>query len=49
MKRIIDKKINKRKQKIRKRTKKRNWKEQLSPMLQASNIHYEMDGRYKGI
>jgi len=31
------------------KTKKRNWKEQLLPMLQASNIHYEMDGRYQGI
>ena len=49
MKRIIGKKLNKRKQKIRKRTKKRNWKEQLLPMFQASNIHYEMDGRYQGI
>ncbi len=49
VKRIIGKKLNKRKQKIRKRTKKRNWKEQLLPILQASNIHYEMDGRYQGI
>ena len=49
MKKIIDKKLKKRKEEIRKRTKKRNWKEQLLPMVQASNIHYEIDGRHKGI
>lgn len=49
MKRIIGKKLNKRKQKIRKKTKKRNWKEQLLPMMRASNIHYEVDDRHQGI
>jgi len=49
VKKIIDKKLKKRKEEIRKRTKKRNWKEQLLPVLQASNIHYEIDGRHKGI
>ena len=49
MKKSIHKKLKKRKQKIKKRTKKQNWEEQQTPMLEASNIHYEVDGRNQGI
>jgi len=45
----ISKKLAKCKQKISKRLKKRNWTEQLTPMLKASNIQYEIDGRHQGI
>ncbi len=36
-------------EKISKKLKKRNWAEQLQPMLKATNIHHEFDGRYQGI
>ena len=49
VKRNIFQKLAKRKKKIDKRVKKRNWENQASPMLSASNIHYDMDGRNKGI
>ena len=49
MKRNISKKLAKRKKKITKRLKKRNWGNQPHPMLSASNIHYDIDGRNKGI
>ena len=49
MKRNISKKLEKRKKKITKRLKKRNWQNQPHPMLSASNIHYDIDGRNKGI
>ena len=49
MKRNISKKLEKRKKKIIKRLKKRNWENQPHPMLSASNIHYDIDGRNKGI
>ena len=39
----------KRKRKIAKRIKRKQWKNQPKPMFTASNIHYEMDGRHKGI
>jgi hypothetical protein len=45
----IDKKLAKRKKKIRKKLKKRNWAQQAHPMFKASNIHYEFDGRHQGI
>lgn len=45
----IDKKLAKRKKKIRKKLKKRNWTQQAHPMFKASNIHYEFDGRHQGI
>jgi hypothetical protein len=45
----IDKKLAKRKRKISKRLKKRNWTQQPHPMFKASNIHYEFDGRHQGI
>ncbi|MBC8482035.1 MAG: IS1380 family transposase [Planctomycetes bacterium] len=48
MKQNISKKLAKRKKKIAKRLKKRNWEKQSRPMLSASNIHYDIDGRNKG-
>ena len=41
--------LAKRKRKIAKRLKRRNWKNQAKPMFSASNIHYEIDGRHEGI
>jgi len=41
--------LAKRKRKIKKRLKRKQWEHQLTPMFTASNIHYEMDGRHKGI
>ena len=49
MKDNIYKKLAKRKRKIAKRTKRKNWEAQSKPMFKASNIHYEFDGRQKGI
>jgi hypothetical protein len=46
---IINKKLAKRKRKIEKRLKRKQWEKQLTPMFTASNIHYEIDGRHKGI
>jgi hypothetical protein len=45
----IYKKLAKRKRKIAKRIKRKNWEAQSKPMFKASNIHYEFDGRQKGI
>jgi hypothetical protein len=41
--------IAKRKKKITKRLKRKQWENQPKPMFKGSNIHYEMDGRHKGI
>jgi len=41
--------LAKRKRKIEKRLKRKQWENQPRPMFRASNIHYEMDGRHKGI
>lgn len=49
MKKSVGKKIKNRKKKIKKRTRRRNWEEQNRPMLSGSNIHYDFDGRNKGI
>ena len=49
MKRNIAKKLAKRKKKIVKKLKKRNWENQPQPMFAGSNIHYDIDGRNKGI
>lgn len=49
MKKSISKNLTKRKQKISKRLKKRNWENQPLPMLKTTNIHYEMDGRHQGL
>ena len=43
------KNIEKRKKKIGKKLKKRNWEDQPRPMLSGSNIHYDVDGRRNGI
>jgi hypothetical protein len=49
VKKNIAKKLAKCKQKISKKLKKRNWTEQIVPMLKASNIQYEVDGRLQGV
>lgn len=49
MKAKINKKLAKRKRRIVKRTKKQNWSQQPKPMMNASNIHYDIDGRHQGI
>jgi len=41
--------LAKRKRKITKRLKRKQWENQPKPMFNALNIHYEMDGRHKGI
>ncbi len=45
----ISKNLTKRKQKIDKRLERRRWSNQPNPMFGGSNIHYEFDGRQKGI
>ncbi|HOO51139.1 MAG TPA: IS1380 family transposase [Alphaproteobacteria bacterium] len=49
MKQNILKKLARRKRKIAKRVKKRNWSEQPRPMMTGGNIRYEVDGRRQGI
>lgn len=49
MNKINSKKLEKRKRKINKRLKRKQWENQPKPMFAASNIHYEMNGRHKGI
>lgn len=49
MKKNITKKLAKRKKKISKKLKNRNWTDQPYPMFKASNIHYEIDARHQGI
>lgn len=49
MKQNISKKLADRKRKIAKRTEKRNWENQTKPMMSCSNIHYDVDGRSRGI
>jgi DDE family transposase len=49
VKRNILKKLAKRKRKISKRLKRRNWSDQPRPMMNGGNIHYEIDGRHQGI
>ena len=49
MRRDIQKKLEKRKRKITKKLKKKNWEDQPRPMLSGSNIHYDIDGRHSGI
>ena len=43
------KKLDKRKRKIAKKLKNRNWDDQPFPMLSGSNIHYDVEGRLSGI
>jgi len=49
MKNTTSKKITKRSNSISNITKKRNWKDQPLPMINASNINYDIDGRLSGI
>ena len=49
MKKNNSKILAKRKRKINRRLKRKQWEDQPKPMFSASNIHYEMSGRYKGI
>jgi hypothetical protein len=41
--------LAKRKRNINRRLKKKQWENQHNPMIKASNITYEIDGRHKGI
>jgi hypothetical protein len=43
------KNLKRRKKKIEKRLERWNWEDQSRPMFQGSNIHYEVDGRNKGM
>ena len=49
MKKNISEKLAKRKRKISKRIKKRNWSNQPRPMMTGGNIRYDIDGRHKAI
>ncbi len=49
MKKNTAKNLAKRKKKIEKRVERKNWESQPKPMLTATDIHYEVDGRHKGI
>jgi hypothetical protein len=49
VKKLNHKILSKRKRKIEKRLGRRNWEEQEHPMFKGSNIHYDLDGRGKGI
>jgi hypothetical protein len=49
VKKLNHKNLNRRKKKIEKRLGRRNWEDQPRPMFQGSNIHYEVDGRNKGM
>ena len=49
MKKSISKKLEKRKRKINKRIKKKQWPHQPKPMMTGSNIVYDIDGRHQGI
>ena len=41
--------LRRRKQRIERRLKPRNWHGQAAPMLAASNVHYELSDRDRGI
>jgi len=49
VKKLNHKILAKRKKKIAKRLKRKQWENQLNPMFNGKNIHYEIDGRHKGI
>ena len=49
MNRNITNKLAKRKRKIAKRVKKKNWRHQAKPMLGGGNICYDFDGRHQAI
>lgn len=48
VKKNISKKLAKRKRKIAKRVKKKNWPQQPKPMMAGRNIVYDLDGRHQG-
>lgn len=48
MKKNIEKKLAKRKRKIARRVKRRNWQDQPRPMMGGGNICYDVDGRHEG-
>jgi len=49
VKKLNHKNLSRRKKKIEKRLERRNWEDQPRPMFQGSDIHYEIDGRNKGM
>lgn len=49
MNKLNHKNLKRRKKKIEKRLERQNWEDEPRPMFQGSNIHYEVDGRNKGI
>ncbi len=49
VKKNIDKKLAKRKRKLKNRVKKKNWNSQPKPMISGSNIYYDFDGRHQAI
>ena len=49
MKKKIAKKLKRRKQRIQYRLRKKSWPEQSEPMFAASNIHYEIGDRARGL
>jgi hypothetical protein len=49
VKRNISKKLAKRKRKIEKQVKNRNWQDQPKPMMAGGNIVYDFDGRNQAI
>jgi len=49
VKKKITKKLKQRKQRIQYRLRKKNWPQQSKPMFTASNIHYEMADRNRGL
>ena len=49
MEKSIIKKLAKRKRKISKKLKKRNWDDQPRPMMTSGNIQYDIDGRHQAI
>ena len=49
MKKKITKKLKRRKQRIQYRLRDINWKEQNKPMFSASNIHYDIADRTRGL
>ncbi len=49
MSKKVNKILAKRKRKISERLERKQWENQPAPMLQGTNIHYEIDGRHAGI
>jgi len=49
VKKNIVQKLAKRKRKIKKRTQKKNWDQQVKPIMTGSNIYYDIDARHQAI